>query len=145
MRSWVRHEVCTLIFLTMTLTTVLVVDDDPPVRRLMASILAEAGYRTLEAESGFEALRIAEAHRIDLLITDLEMPGMSGPELINTLRQRGVVTKSLVVTGNRGPLDHASSGICVLAKPFNAIQLLDKTRAMVQQQATGSPTDLPTP
>jgi CheY-like chemotaxis protein len=59
--------------------TVLVVDDDRPVRALMLAILLENGFDALEAKSGSEALQIAANERVDLVLTDVVMPGMSGP------------------------------------------------------------------
>ena len=61
---------------------VLVVEDDRSVRRLIALLVAQDGYAALEAESGTEAIQVAEANPIDLLVTDVEMTGMSGPELL---------------------------------------------------------------
>lgn len=84
---------------------VLVVDDDRSVRRLMALLVAQDGYAALEAESGAEAIQVAEANPIDLLVTDVEMPGMSGPELVMALKQRGLIERSLMVTGNIDAID----------------------------------------
>jgi two-component system cell cycle sensor histidine kinase/response regulator CckA len=63
--------------------TILLVEDDPAVRRMAAEVLLNAGYRVLTAPSGADALRIASKHegRLDLLLTDVVMPGMTGPEL----------------------------------------------------------------
>jgi PleD family two-component response regulator len=89
--GWPRaEEVTSVHVVSKVLTTgivcrdriVLVVDDDRSVRRLMAVIVAQDGYATLEAENGTDAIHLAEANAIDLLVTDVEMPGMSGPELV---------------------------------------------------------------
>ena len=114
--------------------SVLVVDDDRSVRRLMAVMVAQDGYATLEAESGAEAIHLAEANPIDLLVTDVEMPGMSGPELVLALKQRGLIDSSLLVTGNVDAVDllHGLHGsIPLLAKPFNATQLLEKVHGIL--------------
>jgi CheY-like chemotaxis protein len=113
---------------------VLVVDDDRSVRRLMAVMVAQDGYATLEAETGAEAIHLAEANPVDLLVTDVEMPGMSGPELVLTLKQRGLIRSSLLVTGNVDAIDHlhgVHGSIPLLAKPFNATQLLQKVHGIL--------------
>jgi len=68
--------------------TVLVVEDQPQVRQMTCSILRQFGYQILEASSGEEALRLAEAHAgpLHLLLTDVVMPGMNGMELAARLK-----------------------------------------------------------
>jgi CheY-like chemotaxis protein len=70
--------------------TVLVVDDDPAVRRVASKVLRRGGYEVLEAEGGEEALAIAEerSDEIALLLTDVVMPGMGGRELSEIVRER---------------------------------------------------------
>lgn len=67
--------------------TVLLVDDDESMRRVTHRILARSGFRVIEAQHGADALRVAAAHdgRIDLLVTDVLMPGIRGPELVEEL------------------------------------------------------------
>ena len=114
--------------------SVLIVDDDHSVRRLMAVMVAQDGYPTLEAESGAEAIHLAEANPVDLLVTDVEMPGMSGPELVLALKQRGLIGSSLLVTGNVDAIHHLhdlQGSIPLLAKPFNATQFLEKVHGIL--------------
>lgn len=113
---------------------VLVVDDDRSIRQLMAVMVAQDGYVALEAENGAEAIRLAEANPIDLLVTDVEMPGMSGPDLIRALQQRGLIGGSLMVTGNLDAVAHLQGlqgDISLLGKPFNAGQLLEKVHGIL--------------
>jgi CheY-like chemotaxis protein len=113
---------------------VLVVDDDRSVRHLMAVMVAQDGYETLEAKNEGEALHLAETNRIDLLITDVEMPGVSGPELMLSLRKRGLIERSLLVTGNVDAIHSFRSShgqVPFLAKPFNSGQLLGKIHAIL--------------
>jgi DNA-binding response OmpR family regulator len=113
---------------------VLVVDDDRSIRHLMAVMVAQDGYAALEAESGAEAIRLAEANPIDLLVTDVEMPGMNGPELIRALQQRDLIGGSLMVTGNVDAIAHLEGlqgDISLLSKPFNAGQLLEKVHGIL--------------
>jgi len=113
---------------------VLIVDDDRPVLELMAAMVGGAGYQTLQAENGAEAVHLAEANPIDLLITDVEMPGLSGPQLIAILEQRGLIARSLLVTGRSDAIDD-SPGLRgtgpLLAKPFSSGQLLGRIHALL--------------
>ena len=61
---------------------VLIVDDEISVRKVMAAVLAQLGFPCETAASGEEALRVLETQRIDAVISDLQMPGMSGMELL---------------------------------------------------------------
>ncbi len=81
--------------------TVLVVDDDPMVRRLAAGSLESLGYRVLEAADGLEALRAREnsTRPVDLVLTDVMMPQMDGLALARALRDRGAVMPILFMSG----------------------------------------------
>jgi two-component system, chemotaxis family, chemotaxis protein CheY len=68
--------------------TVLVVDDDATLRTLLTAVFAGAGLRVLVAASGPEALVIADETPVDLVVTDAQMPGMNGAELLAALRSR---------------------------------------------------------
>jgi two-component system, cell cycle sensor histidine kinase and response regulator CckA len=108
--------------------TVLVVDDDRPVRALMRAILVQNGFDALEAKSGSEALQIAANERVDLVLTDVVMPGMSGLELISHLKERGLEKRWLLVSGYPGEAFTNAHGLNerlpLLRKPFTAEQLL---------------------
>lgn len=73
-----------------TSETILVVDDDKPVLQVTSKVLRRSGFEVLEAGSGEEALALAAEHdgRIDLLLTDVVMPGMGGRELSEIMRER---------------------------------------------------------
>lgn len=70
--------------------TVLVVDDDPAVLQVASKVLSRGGYRVIEAESGAQALRLVEESdgAVDLLLTDVVMPGMGGREISEAIAQR---------------------------------------------------------
>jgi CheY-like chemotaxis protein len=70
--------------------TILLVEDEPPVRQITVRLLKALGYRVLEAACGEDALRLMEAggQKVELLMTDVLMPGMSGGELARALRGR---------------------------------------------------------
>ena len=71
------------------------VDDDPSLRNLLAQTLEGAGFQAFTAEDGREARLQIEEHRIDLVITDLAMPGEEGMELIRALRKSNRQSRSL--------------------------------------------------
>jgi CheY-like chemotaxis protein len=86
------------------LETILVVDDEAGIRELVLKILRRHGYQVLEAANGEEALAICREHSgaIDLLITDVLMPRMGGPELVDRLQKQGLNPKVLYVSGYTG-------------------------------------------
>ena len=104
--------------------TVLIVDDEPMVRMLVADVLAELGYTTLEAADGPAGLRILNSDsRIDLLVTDVGLPGgVNGRQVADAARALRPTLKVLFITGyaenavlNHG---HLEKGMHVLTKPF---------------------------
>lgn len=78
---------------------VLIVDDDQAVRDFVERVLREAGYRTMVAGSGPEAIELASKEPIDLLLTDVNMPQMTGDELARRLRHDEPSLKVLYLTG----------------------------------------------
>jgi response regulator RpfG family c-di-GMP phosphodiesterase len=78
---------------------VLIVDDEASVRKVMAAVLSQVGLQCETAASGHEALQLLETHRIDAVISDLQMSGMSGMELLAKVRQIHPRTVFLMVTG----------------------------------------------
>jgi CheY-like chemotaxis protein len=84
------------------MSTVLVVDDEQSFRALLSEALESAGHQALLASNGTEALRIASEHagEIPLVVTDFTMPGMSGIELLRTLRESRPTVKGILLTGH---------------------------------------------
>ncbi len=107
---------------------ILVVDDEAPVRAVVAQILARAGHTVTQAGDGLDALARSAHERWDLIISDVTMPGLDGPNLIGQLRARGIATPVILMTGrvDSDGLAHAqgSDTISVLAKPFDRATLL---------------------
>jgi len=99
-----------------------VVDDDPQVVRIQCAILRSAGYHVEAAHSGADALALAE-HGCDLLVSDVQMPGMDGLELARRMRQLVPGLRVLFCTGNPG-CDARLAQHEVLRKPFKAGELL---------------------
>jgi PAS domain S-box-containing protein len=115
--------------------TVLAVEDDALVRGVTARALRSAGYRVLEAGSGAEALAVAGAEPLQLLVTDVVMPGMDGRALADELRRRSPGLRVLFVSGypddvigRRNVLD---AGTQLLAKPFTPGALLARVREIL--------------
>ncbi|HEX2219815.1 MAG TPA: PAS domain S-box protein [Gemmatimonadales bacterium] len=122
--------------------TVLVVEDEETVRRLACRVLRTKGYRVLEAEHPAAALRLVREHGgpIDLLVTDIVMPGMTGPALVERLIADRPELKVLYITGyaeeaieRQGSLP---AGGALLEKPFTARQLADRVRAALVDTET---------
>ena len=117
--------------------TVLVVEDQPEVRRLALTILSQKGYRLLEASNGAEALALSAnyAEPIDLLLTDVVMPGMTGRELANRLLETRPTVKVLFTSGYTAEVishqDVLDAGAAYLPKPFTASQLTLKIREIL--------------
>jgi CheY-like chemotaxis protein len=77
----------------------LVVDDEPALREIATSVLTQEGYDVLTAEDGFDALRLLSEPLPDVMITDLNMPGMSGVTLLEVVRQRFPQLPVIVISG----------------------------------------------
>jgi PAS domain S-box-containing protein len=108
--------------------TVLLVEDEQIVRRLVATMLDDAGYRVLEAENAEEALAFADAEeQVDVLLTDVVMPGLSGPELAERLTAHWPRLRVLFVSGYTAEAiekhGQISPGTSFLQKPFTRAQL----------------------
>ncbi|WP_312170920.1 ATP-binding protein [Stutzerimonas kunmingensis] len=102
--------------------TILVVEDEPVVRSLVVEVLNELGYETLEAGEASEALCITESEqRIDLLISDVGLPGMNGRQLADIARQQRPGLKVLFATGYAESFaanDFLGPDMAVITKPF---------------------------
>ena len=108
--------------------SILLVEDEPHVRRLMADVLRYARYMLAEADSAEEAERLtAEADTpYDLLVTDIVLPGASGPELFAKLRQKRPGLAVLYVSGYASDSQHGRRlGVRYLQKPFGLSTLLE--------------------
>jgi signal transduction histidine kinase/DNA-binding response OmpR family regulator len=117
--------------------TILIVEDDPAVRALVSQVLSELGYRYLEAGDALGAVPILESgQRIDLLISDVGLPGMNGRQLADIGRQLRPELRVLFITGYA---ENASTragfleeGMQMITKPFAFDQLTAKVREMIE-------------
>lgn len=119
-------------------TRILVVDDEPPIRRLLRTSLASQGFHVAEAGTGGEALAEIEQHTPDLIILDLGLPDIQGHELIRTLRDRGSSVPIIVLssrtdeTGKVEALDLGADDY--VTKPFGTDELFARIRAALRHR-----------
>lgn len=122
--------------------TVLVVEDDDPVRQLACGILASHGYRVLEAAGPSDALRIVaeEKQVIDLLLTDVVMPEMNGRQLYERISEICRTIRVLYMSGyTENAIAHhgvLKSGVDLVRKPFAVAELLGRVQAALNGEPT---------
>jgi len=123
--------------------TILVVDDEDEIRGLMREVLEADGYRVIEARSGPEALAVADRYRdpLDMLLTDVVMPHMNGPELAAQLGAGRPGLRVLYVSGYVGEAPCAEvvlePGTPFLLKPFGPEELTRAVRRVLETPPTG--------
>jgi two-component system, cell cycle sensor histidine kinase and response regulator CckA len=119
---------------------VLVVEDEPQVRRVVRSMLETSGYRVLEAANGSEALALLTRHRggIELVVSDVVMPDLTGPELAARMKAVAEPAPVLLMSGyadrtlwSRGLTD---STMRVLRKPFTLAELSERVAELLGSQ-----------
>lgn len=117
---------------------ILVVDDEYPARALLLLILQPLQLEIVEAESVEEALEVLDSSSVDLLISDLGLPGQDGFELIAIVRARSSSNRlpAIAISGRAQPADRAralNAGFDLhMGKPFDAASLLDALVALLQ-------------
>ncbi len=129
------------------MSRILVVEDDPHILRLISMWLRRQGHEILEARNGLAAREAIEAQPIDVLVSDVNMPGMDGLELIAAVLPQGRVRRGTVVLTNRW--DHAQIRerlkqwtVHVLPKPFSPSPLSE----LIEQLTTApQPAAMPEP
>ncbi len=109
------------------MSTVLLIEDNPQMRRMVARALTMAKHHVIEATNGREGLEQFRAHRPEIVITDIVMPEIEGIELIRDIRREAPTVRIIAmsgggITGNMQFLDFARAlgADAVLAKPFRA-------------------------
>ncbi len=138
------------------MTNVLVIDDDQAIRQLVKAILGGAGYHVLYAGGGDEGLRLFREHPIDLVITDILMPGTDGLAVIRELLATAPATRIIALSGG-GMILTAGISLHVarkmgafesLAKPFSRKELLATVERVLRagkEELTETVQNLPTP
>jgi two-component system cell cycle sensor histidine kinase/response regulator CckA len=120
--------------------TVLLVEDEDEVRKVLHQILIGKGYRVFQAGSGEEALAISRLHRgnVHLLLTDITMPRMKGTELATRLLIERPQTRVIFMSGyNEERLSGGESAWTCLQKPFSPLTLTQTVRAILDTPGEG--------
>jgi CheY-like chemotaxis protein len=120
--------------------TVLVVDDEPSIRKLFTQTMQPLGYMILDAPSGEDALKISNAHpgSIDLLVTDVVMSGMNGMQLAEALQERRPNLKVIFMSGYTDNAivrqDVGARKLTLMQKPITPAMLATKVRAVLDRK-----------
>jgi CheY-like chemotaxis protein len=113
---------------------ILVVDDDDAVRGVLKLVLERAGYKVVAASNGLEALNLIKAQPVDLVLLDIEMPGMKGFDFCGLLRADPTLRATLVVMMTGRPITgvpekvSAVGALELIHKPFDRLSLLEKIK-----------------
>jgi two-component system KDP operon response regulator KdpE len=117
---------------------ILVIDDEPAIRRFLRTSLTAQGYIVLEAEDGETGLAVAQRNAIDVVVLDLGLPGIDGIEVLRRLRERAALVPVIVLssrgdeTGKVTALDIGADDY--VTKPFGMDELLARIRAAVRHR-----------
>ena len=123
----------------MSTATILIVDDEPQIRRVMRTTLSSNGYAVIEARSGEEALEILRKERPELVLLDVNMPGMGGLEVCRQIRDQSDVAIIMLTVRNTAhdkvlALDAGADDYVV--KPFSIDELLARIRAALRRTSS---------
>jgi two-component system KDP operon response regulator KdpE len=124
----------------MSAATILIVDDEPQIRRVMRTTLTSHGYSVVEAASGEEALEKLRAERPDLIILDVNMPGISGIQTCAEIRTSSDVPIIMLTIRNseRDKVQALDAGADdYVVKPFGVQELMARIRAALRRSAPG--------
>jgi two-component system, OmpR family, KDP operon response regulator KdpE len=127
----------------MTAATILVVDDEPQIRRVMLTTLASHGYSVIEARSGEEALEKMRGERPDLILLDVNLPGISGLETCREIRSSTDTPIIMLTVRNteRDKMQALDAGADdYVVKPFGVEELMARIRAALRRAAPGDAT-----
>ena len=120
-----------------TPSTILIVDDDRIVRRMLRDALEEHGYRVLLARNGAHAMKVFEEHtsNISLVLTDIRMPLMSGPAFVAELLLRGM-PRALPILFMSGSESEVPPGFVCISKPFRLTQVFERIEESLASRKT---------
>ncbi len=113
--------------------TILVVDDEPSLSNLLDDMLSSVGYRLIQANSAEHALHILQSNHVDLLISDIAMPGMDGYELAKAVSRQYPEVKVQLVSGYSEIADDDVLHKKVLYKPFKSNDVLMRVRSLLDE------------
>jgi two-component system, cell cycle sensor histidine kinase and response regulator CckA len=123
---------------TVSSPCILIVDDEPMIRRFIRLLLEQSGFAVLDAGDGNEALTLFQAHRetISLVLTDVLMPEMNGPMLVDHIRRINSDVPILFISAYCDTLRSDMGNIECLPKPFLPDELVHKVQFAVHTHAT---------
>ena len=126
----------------MSTPTILIVDDEPQIRRVMRTTLSSNGYTVIEARTGEEALEMMRKERPELVLLDVNMPGIGGLEACREIRENSDVAIIMLTVRNTEhdkvlALDAGADDYVV--KPFSMEELLARIRAALRRTSAGEP------
>lgn len=117
--------------------SILIVDDDPGIRSSMRDFVDFAGYKSLKAESAFEAIEILKTNHVDVVVTDIMMPGMNGLELTDLIK-KDFDSEVIVITGYSGDFSYVDAigkgASDFIFKPFRLEELLLRLKRVLRER-----------
>ena len=121
---------------------VLTVDNDIGVRKLLSDIITYAGYRPLEATTSREALEMLQREQVDLMLLDINLPGIHGSQFLKFLRDRGDTTPVIVISGflNKEVVKEVmAAGVsAVMTKPVDVNRLVTAMKKALKEEMHGT-------
>lgn len=119
---------------------VLAVDDDDAVLNILNMALASSGMSMDKASNGPDALKLLAVNRYDMILMDINMEGMDGFQVIETLREKGITTPVMIISGRKEDYD-TLYGLNIgaddyITKPFNPLTLCAKIKALIRRAST---------
>jgi len=112
--------------------TILIVDDEAALCQTLNDMLSEEGYRLLEASSGLRALEILESIHVDLMISDIKMPGMSGFDLVEKVNELYPQVKIQLVSGYSDQVqENRVLHKKILYKPYSRLDMIERVKNML--------------
>src|SRR3954452_25097931 len=124
----------------MSRQTILVVDDEAPMRKLLSGNLKASGYDVRAAADGTEALKLIEEHPFDLLLLDVNMPGPNGLQVLEAIR-RSAEIPILMLSGRSRERDTVEAldlgADDYVSKPFGVAELLARVKALLRRVTSG--------
>jgi len=113
---------------------VLVVEDDPAIRRMVSSVLEEQGYEALTAEDAETAMELVSKHRPSAIISDVRLGGMDGATLSRRIKSTPEFSNTSVLLISAYPEPDGHAGDAFLAKPFDVNALIEWVKASLERR-----------
>ena len=122
---------------TKKFKTILIVDDEKMIRDLLRATLEREGYNTATVESGIDALKILDSRHIDAVMSDIQMEGMSGVELLKTIKSKYKNLPVMMITGHSNKYSKTDMNLAGAAgyvtKPFKNLEILEAVQKILKK------------